>query len=365
MKATIDRDALDAALGVVGAVVPTRTPQPILQCVRISAGPDAVLLTATDRSLGVQYTLGQAEVLEPGEVLLPADRLAMIVRTAREETLAFESDEFRYHIRGRDSHFEVYGQDPAEFPSVATLDGDGDLEVSAGTLRRLIEKTVYAAAKENTRYAINGVLWEKEQNKLRLVGTDGRRLALAVESVDKGTGDGLRAIVPVRTLRVAVRLLADPEQPVAVRATDNQFLLRVGGAHLSSVLVEGNFPRYEDVVPTDCDTKIEFPTEEFSSAVRRASLLTDEDSKGIRLAFEKKELVLSSRAPEQGEATVRMPVSYAGEPLEIGFNPTFLQDALTAAGTDTVTLDLKDTGRPGVLRAGPGFLCVIMPVSLS
>ncbi len=365
MKATVDRAALDAALGVVGAVVPSRTPQPVLQSVRVQAVADGVVLTATDRSIGVQQTVSQAEVTDSGEVLLPSAKLAMIVRTSSDDTLAFESSEDRCHIRGSDSHFEVYCQDPAEFPPVATLEGDGDLEITAAALREVIARTVYAAAKENTRYAINGLLWEKQAKELKLVGTDGRRLAVAVATVEKSVGEGMRAILPVRTMRVAERLLGEADQPVSVRVTENQFLMRVGGAHLSSVLVEGNFPRYEDVVPADCDIKVAIAPEELSSAVRRAALLTNEDSKGIRLAFTEGELVLSSRAPEQGEATVRMPITYTSQAMEIGFNPTYLLDALAVVGTDEVSLDLKDSGRPGVLRAGRGFLYVIMPVSLS
>lgn len=364
MKMTVDRNALEIGLAVAGAVVPTRTPKPILECVRLDAGPDAVELTATDDTLGIRYAVPQAKVSEPGTLLLNAGKLTQIVRASTDDTLAFETDGESCHIRGRDSHFEVYTQDPADFPPVAALEGDGDLQLPAGGLADLLNKTIYSAARENTRYAINGLLWEKEGSKLKLVGTDGRRLALASLAVDKGVGEDHRAIIPIRALRVAQRLLTDPEATVTARLTDNQFQMRVGGAHLSSVLVEGNFPRYQDVIPKDCDLKLELPVEEFASAVRRAALLTDQDSKGIRLAFSEGELVLTSRAPEHGAATIRMPIKYTDRALEIGFNPVYLGDALNVVGVDTVTLELKEATRPGLLRAGPDFTYVIMPVSL-
>ncbi|HEX9831981.1 MAG TPA: DNA polymerase III subunit beta [Mycobacterium sp.] len=365
MKATIDRNALDAGLGIVGAVVPSRTPKDILKSVRVTAESDVVVLTATDGSVGIRYAVAQAEVTEPGDLLLPADKLGQIVHNSADEVLAFETEGSGCHIRGRDSHFEVYGQEPEEFPPVPSLEDGGQLTLSAGALGALIDKTVYAAAKENTRYAINGVLCEKKAGQLKLVGTDGRRLALANCKVDKGGEEELRAILPVRTMRIAQRLLGDADSPVVIRISDNQFLMRVGGAHLSSVLVEGNFPSYQEVVPTDGDIKVELETEALLSAVRRAALLTDEDSKGIRLSFTEGELVLSSRTPERGEATIRMPVKYPGVAMDIGFNPTYLADALNVAGSDTITLELKEPKRPGLLRVGQDYLCVVMPVSLS
>ena len=364
MKMTVDRSALEIGLAIASAVVPTRTPKPVLECVRLDVGADAVELTATDDVLGIRYTVSQAQVSEPGKLLLNAGKLTQIVRASTDETLAFETDGESCHIRGRDSHFEVYSQDPDDFPPVAALEGDGDLQLPAGVLADLIGKTIYSAARENTRYAINGLLWEKEGNKLKLVGTDGRRLALASRVVNKGVGEDRRAIIPIRALRVAQHLLTDPEATVTARLTDNQFQMRVGCAHLSSVLVEGNFPRYQDVIPKDCDLKLELPVEEFASAVRRAALLTDQDSKGIRLAFSEGELVLTSRAAEHGAATIRMPINYTDRALEIGFNPVYLGDALNVVGVDTVTLEMKEATRPGLLRAGPDFTYAIMPVSL-
>jgi DNA polymerase-3 subunit beta len=172
-------------------------------------------------------------------------------------------------------------------------------------------------------------------------------------------------IVPAKTVGVLQRILPYVEGSVGVRFSENQIIVACGNYVLSSALVEGHFPNYQEVIPRDNDRKLEVSTDEFLSAVRRAALLTNEQSKGVRLAFDKEKLVLSSRAPEQGEATISMRISYAAAPLEIGFNPTFLSDALKVTGTPTVQLEFKESNRPGIIRTGNDFLYVVMPVNLT
>jgi len=365
MQVIANREALGEAITIAQGVVASRTPKPILQCVKLSATTDGLLLTATDLEVGIRCVVKQVEVTAAGEAVVPADKLSQIVRESADETLQVEADAERCHIRGQDSHFQMYGHDPRDFPPVAELEGPADLEVEAGTLHKLIGQTLYAAAKENTRYAINGILWERKGKKLQLVATDGRRLAKAVGPVQKSSGADSSVIAPAKSMSVLLRLLADPAAAVGGQVLPQQLVIQCGQATLSSALAEGTFPDYEQVVPRDNEKKVELDSQECYSAVRRAALLTGDQSKGIRLSFKRDALVLSSRAPEQGEATISMRVQYAGEPIEIGFNPTFLTDALKVLDAPTVSLELKEANRPGVLRMGQDFLYVVMPVSLS
>jgi len=323
------------------------------------------LISATDLEIGVRVAVAQTEVKKPGEALVPADKLMQIARESVEDTLALETDGEKCHIRGADSHFEIYGQDPKEFPPVPDLEGEPDFEMEAAELQQLIERTIFAVAKENTRYAINGVLWEKDGGKLALVATDGRRLAWAAGPAGKVAGEDKQRIVPAKTVGVLQRILSHIEGPVAVQLTENQFLVRGGAYVLSSALVEGHFPQYGEVVPKGNDKKVELNTAELLSGVKRAALLTNEQSKGIRMRFEEGKLVLSSRAPEQGEATIAMPIEYSQDVLEVGFNPVFLAEALRVVGVPVVTFEMQDANRPGLLRSGDEFFYVIMPVSLS
>jgi len=365
MQVVVDRSALLEVLTIASGIIASRTPKDILKCVRLTATKGHLLLSATDLEVGLRVSVPQVDVSSTGETLAPADKLVQITRESIDNTLSIEADEDKCHIRGKDSHFEIFTQDPAEFPPVPDLEGEADLEIDADVLHGLIERTAFSVAKENTRYAISGLLWEKSDKDLTLVGTDGRRLAWACAPAEKISGEPKQQIVPAKTATVLGRILAHVEGPVAVQLTENQVLIRGGPYVLSSSLVEGHFPQYREVVPKDNDKKVELSTEEFLSGVRRAALLTNEQSKGVRLAFEKDKLVLSSRAPEQGEATIEMPIDYQGEPIQIGFNPVFLTEALRVVGAKTVTLELKDANRPGVLRAGEDFFYVVMPVSLA
>ncbi len=364
MKIMCDRLALHDALTATTAVIATRTPKPILQCIRITASKDELVLTAYDQELGLRYHIKEVEVSKPGETLVPGDRFAAIVRESSDETLALETEADTCHVRGSDSHFQVFGQDVRQFPPVPELDGEPDLRVRADVLRTCIERTVFSAAKESTRYAINGVLWEKRGKKLQLIATDGRRLAKASASLEKSIGNDADVIVPSKAMTTFNRLHVDADEPIDVKMSPNQLIVRTARATISTVLLEGHFPKYDDVIPKDCDKKIELDTAEFLSAVRRAALLTNEESRGVRIAVSGEGLVFSSRAPEQGEATIRVNATYSGPKMEIGFNPAFLVDALRVC-SEKVSFELKETNKPGLLRCGSDFLYVVMPVNLS
>jgi DNA polymerase-3 subunit beta len=366
MKIRFNREEMAAGLGAICGVAATRTPKEILRCVRLEAHPDFVLLSATDLEMGLRCTVAQVEVEERGETLATADTLARIVRESSDDLLAMESEENMLHVRGGDSHFQIMTQDVADFPPVPTIDADPSFTVEYGVLHRLIEWTAHAAAHESTRYAINGVLWEAEEDQLTLAATDGRRLSYAKGPIVGGEAQlHLSAIVPTKALSLVGRLPQDADTPVGVKIVENQLLLQTGRVAISTSLVEGRFPKHQDVIPRDNDKEVVLNTLEFQSALKRASLLTNEESKGVRLSFGEGKLTLSSRAPEQGEATILLPVDYQSEPLEIGFNPVFLLEVLRVAHCDTVSFTFKDSNRPGVIRLGDDFIYVVMPVSLT
>ncbi len=365
MKVRMNRQELAEALGAVGSVAASRTPKPILECTMIEAHADHCLLVATDLEIGIRYTVSQVEVDETGPVVLKADKLSQIVRESTDEILEFNSDDSICHVRGAGAHFQIYTQPPADFPPVAELSGEPDFEVDADALRRMAEWTVLAAARENTRYAINGVLWERKGKDLTMVATDGRRLSMAQGKLESDEGANLECIVPVKTMSLFSRILGAADKTVAVKATGSQLVFRTAKATISSSLVEGQFPKYQDVIPSDCDCTATIKTADMLSAVKRSALLTNEESKGVRLSFSSGKLQLSSRAPSQGESVIEIPIEYSDREIEIGFNPTFLVEALRAVQADEVSLDLKEPNRPGVLRGDKGRLYVVMPVNLS
>jgi DNA polymerase III subunit beta len=341
-----------------------------LTCVKLTAAEATLMISATDLEVAVRVSTPRVEVQEPGEALIPADKLSQIVRESVDPTLSIQVEQDKSVIRGQDSRFEIYGYPVGDFPPIPEFTGEPDFTVGAGELHKLISQTIFATARENSRYAINGVLVERQGNKLSVVATDGRRLALAKGSCRAPKSDGesaSTAIVPTKTLTMLLRVFTTPDKDVKVRIAENQIIFASadGEAVLSSNLVEGNFPPYKDVIPRDGDKKVGLATDALASGVRRAALLTNEESKGVRMAFKPDGLTLTSRAPEMGEAEVKVPVvSFSGDAIDIGFNPVFVLDALKVVDTEQVTLELKAPNKPGVLRTGPDFLYVIMPVNL-
>jgi len=247
--------------------------------------------------------------------------------------------------------------------------------VRSGDLADLITKTLFATARVNSRYAINGVLLVAEKKKLQMVATDGRRLALAKGPTLSGPDAPTKCIVPTKALNQVNKLIGDPDEPVRIAITDNQTIFAFGHpeeaprAVLASKLVEGAFPPFEDVIPRDQDKKAVFDTAKLISAFRRAAILTNEDTRGVRMRFgpenKVETLTLVSRAPEMGDAEITVPLeSFDGESVEIGFNPQFVIDALKVIDDAKVTIELKAPNKPGLIRTGLDFTYVIMPVNL-
>lgn len=370
MKAVLPRQEFLDALAAVSALTGTRTPKPIFACVRIAAEGDCVELAATDGESGLRLRVTALSIKRPGVVIAPAERLLAIVRELGDVELKLESDERQLTVHGEGSEFHIFTAPVEDFPPVPALTEEADLVIDGRELRRMIALTIYAAARETSRYAINGILWEKQGKQLFLVATDGRRLARAGGSLIEARSSDFQIILPSRALAVLERVFQPPRQEgdwqVRVRVLPNQVLLAAGDRVLSTVLVEGVFPKYQEVIPRASDKKARIGRDDLLSAVRRAALLTTEESRAVKLAFDRKKLVITSQAPEQGDARIELPIDLTGDAVEIGFNPIFLQDALRVFPHGEVFVELQESFRPGVLcgEDKTEFLYVIMPVSL-
>ncbi|MDX2132195.1 MAG: DNA polymerase III subunit beta [Planctomycetota bacterium] len=391
MRVICDRAALLEGINLVSGAVAARTPRPQLQCVRIQAikagGSNELVLSATDAEVALRLSISKVDVQTPGETLIPADKIRQIVSAEENEpTLTLETEGETLHIRGKDAHFKVFGYPATDFPPIpefasVVAGGTGTppakavLSHPAGSLAELVARTLFATARETSRYAINGVLFKRDGKRLELVATDGRRLALARAALSGTEKDAkpVQCIVPSKALGMLQKLIHDHDEPVQIAITDTQILFSFGTAAspgravLTSTLTEGNFPPYEDVIPKDQDKKVTFDRDVVTSAVKRAALLTNEESRGVRLAFKgkSKQLDLTSRAPEMGEANVKVDLAgYDGDDIEIGFNPTFLVDALKVLTDPQVIMELKAPNKPGLIKSGADFMYVVMPVNL-
>jgi len=365
MKVRFNRQEMAEALAVVCGVASARTPKPILQCVHVEVAADVIMLSATDLEIGIRHAVTQVETDKQGDTVVNAETLAKIVRESPDEILTMSIEGNSLKLQGVGSQFHIHAQDAEAFPPVGNMEGEPHFVFEHDMLRRLMEWTVFAAARESTRYAINGILWEISGDRISMVATDGRRLSLARgRTASAGEKQATSVIVPAKAMSLFARLPSSGDSRVGVQASANQLMIKAGRAVIGTSLVEGSFPRYQDVIPTDNDRSAKIGTPEFLSALKRAALLTDEESKGVRFAFTPGELTLSSRAPEQGDATISMPVAYKGEPMNIGFNPVFLLDVMRVIHDKEFEFAFKDPNRPGVVRTEEEFLYVIMPVNL-
>lgn len=365
MKVIAQTAALQEALALAGSIVSARTPKPVLQCVKLVATKDALTLLATDLEVGCRYQIQAVQVEEEGEALVPADRLNGIVRESTDaDSLTLETEKEACHIHGKGSHFKVFGYDAGEYPAVADFEDKGDFQIAAASLGNMISRTLFATAKAHSHYAISGVLCEASGKKLQLVATDGHRLALAKGALGKSVSKEVSVIVPAKLMGLIQRVAGGGEETVEVKIQDSQILVRTARAVLVSSLVQGNFPKYGDVIPKESAKKATIKTVEFEHRIRQAALLTNEESRGVRLNFQGPQVTLSSRAPEAGEAEVSCATAYDGDPIEIAFNPLFLLEALRVAQSEEISFEMNAGNKPAVIKAGNDFLYVLMPVDL-
>ncbi|MGE3820711.1 MAG: DNA polymerase III subunit beta [Isosphaeraceae bacterium] len=369
MKALCNREGLLAAFGMVSGVVPARSPKPILQNVKLLADADeGSILMATDLEVGIRHRVLGMKVDQPGAVILPTARFFSILRTSADPELAVEVDEDKLTVRGLRAEFSLPSEDASLYPEVPDFGATAYHVIAAADLRKLIRRTVFATDVESTRYALGGVLVEFTPESMTMVGTDGRRLARMVapaESENDVAPPGGSPVIPVKALKLIERNLDDDDPPVhvAIQGTTS-VLIRTERAVIYSRLVEGRFPRYQDVFPASVEVKIRLEAGPLRLAVEQASIVTSEESRGVDFRFGEGTLRLSSQAADVGSSHVEVPIAYDGKPIEITFDPRYLSDALkTLDDTTEVTAELIDAKNAAVFKTQDQYTYVVMPLT--
>jgi DNA polymerase-3 subunit beta len=367
MKAMYHREGLLSAFQLASAAVAPRDVKPILRNLKVIVEQDRCTLMATDLELGIRLEVRGVKVEEPGEAILPAARTLAILRESTDEELSLEGNTDRCVIRGQYNEFEMPSEDPANFPDVPAFAEEKYHELTAGQLREMIRRTIFAVAAEHPRYAMTGILWELEENRVRLVATDSRRLAVVQgAAAAKGGQDtkGQTPVVPTKAMSLLERNLHDADEIVRVSLRPNDVLFKTERAVIYSRLVEGRYPPYREVFPKKQSAKIALTAGPFHAAVRQAAIMTDDENKKVVFHFGKKKLTLQASGSESGRSKVELPLDYDGSPLEIKFDPRYLTDMLRVLEPDTaLTLELLDASSPAVLRSGADYSYVFMPMS--
>jgi DNA polymerase-3 subunit beta len=372
MKLKISRGELLTGFQRVQGVVEKRNTMPILSNMLFEAKGDQVILFATDLEIGIRGTY-KAEVSQPGAVTVSARKLYEIIRELPEGTVTITSnDEHRVEIQAGKSEFKVLGLPAQEFPAMPTVESEPLMPIDRKTLSDLIRKTVFAAGDNNARYILNGLLvslYVKDKKRfLRLVGTDGHRLAVIERPLEEGKGRGLpqeqTAIIPKKAALEIKKLLEENEEGPELGVSKNQVIFKRGGLLLLARLMEGSYPNYQQVIPKENEKRVAVNKAELEGALRRVSILSREKTSAIKLALEPDTLTLSSSNPDMGEAKEVIAAKFGQEGLTTGFNARYLLDALAAIDSEEAVLEFKDALSPCIIRQpdDPDYLCVVMPM---
>jgi len=371
MKARCRRKDLLAAFGMVSGVVPARSPKPILQNVKLVVDPDlGTTLMATDLEVGIRHKVYGVTAYEPGSVILPTNKMQSILSTSADAELDIETDGEHLLVNGLYARFRLPSEDPSLYPEVPDFAATSYHVVAASDLRKLIRRTMFATDIESTRYALGGVLIELDAESITMVGTDGRRLAKMSAPAEAENGalpPGGSPVIPVKALKLIDRNLDDPELSVHIAVqSGTAVLIRTSdqGAVIYSRLVEGRFPRYQDVFPTDVEVKIPLDVALLRQAVEQASIVTSDESRGVDFRFAGETLTLSSQAADVGSSQVTMPIHYEGKEVDITFDPRYLTDALKTIDDDAmITAELIDHKNAAVFKTEDRYSYVVMPLT--
>jgi DNA polymerase-3 subunit beta len=367
MKLRCHRENLQSAFQLASVAVPARDVKPVLRNLKAIAASDRVTLLATDLELGIRLDVRGVTVEEPGEALLPAQRMLLILRESTDDELTIDAGEQACVVRGMHNEFEMGGENPAEFPDVPSFSGDEYHEMAAGPLREMIRRTVFATAVENPRYALTGVLWELEGDGAKLVATDGRRLAVATGPAtahgSHSTKNSLH-VVPTKAMQLLERNLQDGGEMVHVCLRSNEALFRTERAMIYSRLVEGRFPPYREVFPKKPSSHVPLQVATFHAAVRQAAIMTDEESKKVMFSFEKQNLTMQAQGAQAGRSKVELPIEMDGKPVKIAFDPKYLTEMMRVLDPDQgLNLDLTDGNTAALFRAGDDYSYIVMPLT--
>lgn len=366
MKFSAEREAILPPLQAIVGVVERRQTMPILANVLLVARDQVLTITATDLEVELSAN-GSVTLQEAGEITLPGRKFLDIIKALPDKaliTLSIEGE--RAVIRSGKSRFTLATLPTSDFPIVENVDVKQKFSLPQADLKTLLDKTHFSMAQQDVRYYLNGVLFELAEQQLRLVATDGHRLALAEAKLSDPIGAaGLQVILPRKGVLELQRILTNQGQ-VEVSISANHMRISVDGIRFTSKLIDGRFPDYGRVIPNEPNRIVGADRISLRTALQRAAILSNEKYRGIRLTLKPGLLVLQAHNPEQEEAEEELEVTYAGEAMEIGFNVNYLMEALAAVDGEQVELGFTD-GNSSCLIKAPGAVnsrYVVMPMRL-
>jgi DNA polymerase-3 subunit beta len=369
MRFKITRDNLQQGLAAVGASIPSRTTLPVLSNILVETDPDGVVMSGTDLDIAVSVRV-PAEVDDEGSLTVPAKKLQELARELPEHPVRVTTKGDRFELVCGRATFRLNGMSRDEFPTFPAVDFSKSWKVPGKVLHELIRQTSFAVSTEESRPILNGVLWQLGDDSMRMVATNGHRLARYAVPATGAGAPRTDLIVPPRALQQVERLFGSDDE-VEVARSENHLGFRRNGTQVFTRLIEGPYPNYEQVIPKDNDKIVVADREMLAHALRRMAVVASDQTHRVRLSFTSNNLRFSVETPDLGEAHEELEVDYQGEPLDIGFNAAYLLEVLRYMPTEDVKLSFKAAERAATiepsLRDGapaPDYLCLVMPLRL-
>ena len=366
MELKFKKEILAGALQVVGGVVPSRTPKDILKNTKLVIENGVATLMGTDTEIGMRYQIPEVETGSSGEGLLPTQRLVSILREVVSPDITLQVSDDLLEVTAGQSEFRLPVEDPREFPDVAPFNAETYFRVPGHALKQAIKRVIFAADDESTRYALGGVFMELSANGAVLAATDSRRLAV-VEIPATAEGDvseTITAVIPRKAMTLLERSIDGDDSEILIAPGDHDAVFRSGSCMIYTRLVEGRFPNFRDVVPSNSTVTIDMVAGPFHNLVRQSQIVTSDESRGVDFVFREGSVLLKSRAADVGESKVEMPIDYSGDELAIMFDPRFVSEFLRVLDAETtVNLGLTGGEDPAVFRSGEDYRYVIMPLA--
>jgi DNA polymerase-3 subunit beta len=377
MNFEIDKREFIKGLGLMQSVAGRKTTLPILSHILLEWDKHFLYLTGTDLETGIREEL-IAKIHQKGKASVSAKKLFEIVRELPEETIHIEKKDNQWiTLQCGKSIFNLAGLDPEEFPSLPAYEEENFSTVSSRLVREMIEKTVFAASNEESRYHLNGVLvvQSKQAGKevLRMVATDGHRLSLIDRENQKVRGVEEKGIIlPKKGILEIKKIIGDRdgEEEMGIYFNSTHGFFKMGKSLSVIRLIDGEFPEYEQVIPKGNDKKLVMAKERMVSSLKRVSTMASERMEGVKFSLKTNSVELSSTHQDFGDAKEEVEVVYEGPPLQVGFNARYLIEAFNVIDTEEVLMELKDEGSPGILRpssSGVGIsnqISIVMPMRL-
>jgi len=366
MKIRFEREKLLQALQTAAAVVPTRTPKPVLENARLDCKDGECVLQATDLEVGLRCELDGVETEVPGEALLPVRLVMQTLRESREEKLQLESMGTTVLLLGSRSEFQFPTPDPLEYPEVPRFSAEAYHQVASRLFRQMIVRTAFAADPQSTRYALGGVHFELGEKTAYAVATDGRRMAIQEGPVDRvgehKPGEGV--VLPLRGVQLLERVLGDGEDPIKLAIQDGSAQVQIGSTTITLRLLEGRFPNWRNVFPKrENPVVLELNVGEFLSVTRQAAIMTDENHRSVVYTLTSGNMVLSSRGSRFGESRIELPIPYEGEELLVRLDPRYVVDFLRVLDDQgTVTWKVWGPNTAVLAATSDGYNHLIMPL---